>query len=511
MLISEEDAQKFYQLPPGTYIRLLEHFAALVTEHLSLSKAGKTFLADLMDKSKLSQLPAFAKVWDNIKFLKEHYAKEKEKLGPALTAIGKFFYNVSPVITEPPNDFKPGEDILGYYKKTKTITGMLKQPEVKKGLIFLDEKFGEKISKVIETHIGKFANECDLAIVDIQKSRPWSTTIDRWKRSFDWTSTDPVFAKEVERADQISSLENEWFSLSISSISFAISMAKFITDIEESDIKDYLSLLGDLFGIMESAANSVAKNISVQGGNAANAKAAAKTLGIIGAILGAAVYAWDLSKSIERRDLEEISFNLIGIGIGAGSVYATIIGATFALSILGVAGIILAVIMGVTADHPLITYLEDTEWGRNKNRIIDVNKSIREFYKRMYQFRIIFVGFSKKKEWGYLQIQSMAMSDSTRIRLGCKDGNTYLPEKQAKPGEKDIEGRGEIIKVAGSWLEKNAFLPKTIRIYRLYEVWPQIISTPMKKFELSAGIDMDVTGGKIDQLVLNDKTKIWFD
>jgi hypothetical protein len=513
--LTPEEAQMFYEVKPGGQgkLRDLDHIAALLTENLSATEKGMEFLATLVDENSIVDLEAFAKVWENVKKIKEAGEGAKEGLEP----VGKFLYNIMPVLTKKIQSLVVKEGI-------HSIDGVLKNAELKKIFNFLDKKFDTNITGYMKDKAVAYGVKAKNIIKNVNNGVTWKKSLSSLQDSILDPAKDKHFASVEKKYESIETLKGVWLNISFSMISFCVATAKIVSDYKEAKVKDWLGAVNELTSLAKTLAQTYQTSLTATSFDFAGKEAAvfttkAKTagqcvkgLGVVASFITVLCCIPDIAEGVERNDLEVIILNSIGLGIALGGVYAAIVESAMLSGVLAVAGLLLAIIMAVVLDPPVIDYFEDTEWGKNQNGLIPIKETIKKFYEKMFKLRIWFEENDYDKTQSCIKIESGVLADSAPvfIQLIHKKSGKAFPIEKIFPGNPDAHGKGKILKDEVSWSEGWPFYPKRIHVFNAWEIWP---INNGEKYTIKAGIDPEAEDEeKLDKMALKgEASDIEFD
>jgi hypothetical protein len=505
--LTTKEALDFYDVQSDSKakIRDLDHLAAVLTEHLGATDEGRKFLAQIIDENALSQMLGFADVWGYIGSVKSAGEGAKDCLEP----VGKLLFNIMPVITGKINNLiiKQGK---------KTIDEVMNDPGLKQLFNFLDKKFGLSISGFLKDRAESLGKRAKGSIAEANAGRKWNTIIDWWQKQIENTET-PEYKALSTKHSALKTINGAWLNITLDSVSLCISISKIATDFKEAGIKDWLGAVSGLTGLAKTMTDTYSASLTVKSFDcfgddavamslkAEQAAKYAKNLGVVTAVLGAVICVVDGVEGIQRKDWQVISMNAANLALAAAGIYAVIAEAAILSGVLVIAGLVLAILMAVILDPPVIDYLEDTIWGKNQNNRIKLEDTIKEFYKQMFKIRISYYPDSWDKTQSYIEIESGALSDSmpVYITISPEEGSQGSKNEQIFAGSTSVNGKGLVKKDDASWVEGWPFYPKRIRIYRFWEVFTINAS---KKHTIKAGIDTEAgPDTKIDSMALNTK------
>lgn len=497
--LSDDDLKAFYGIETGQPkdkahppIREIDHYAAVLTDNLAVTKAGVKLLEDIGDPDNWQSHVAFADVWGN--FGKFYSASE---------AAGKFIYNWSPIISL---------KITELVKKgtAKTYKDILGDASVKKPLKFLGDRFKFDAVKWIDNKAKIYERGAEKAAQQIQYRNDWKQASRDWMKE-GHKDFDAKYKAAIEANEHHLVLDNLWIGITFDGVAFALSAIKIASDLKNAKWNDYLGAANDLIGLSKTLLDGRASQLALRGqsyaAQARHAAKAVKALGVIGGLIGAFLSAYDAYKGLERGDWEVFAIHAAGVGLAVGGTIAVIMELSVLSGVLAILGFILAVLAAIILDPKIIDYIEDLEWGEYKN--IAVKDTILEYYKQLFDIKVSFVVDSYDANNSHILIESGLLSDTSPVfvELVREKDNKSLGKFRVYPGRKTVLGRGQVEKVGRTWSVPWPNADRQVKILQPWAVWPGAVRDDSTEYTIKAGVHPGSDPRmKIEDMVLNDDT-----
>ncbi|MFH1700115.1 MAG: hypothetical protein ABIE07_05970 [Candidatus Zixiibacteriota bacterium] len=426
--------------------REMDHFLALLTEHLTATKKGTDFLELVLKKDWVESNIAFADLWGYT-----------AKINALTEPVGKFFYNASPIIVAKIQE-------LINEKKVKDIGQILNDPDLKRHFGFLKDKLKFDVSKLLKKRADKFAGKASRARKYLERQSDWKKSVKQ-------------FQDVMDDAEAQTQLNNAWMGVTLDTVAFAISLVKIVADFKEAKWQDWMGLVGDFTGLVKTTAEIRQAQVLLVSGKGQShqaAKAFAKRLGVLAGIASVIIMCGEIYKGIKGSDWDKVALNAAGIAITGVGMYAAFMEMALLSGICTVLAIVLAIITALVVDPEIIDYIEDTYWGEDyKDREIPIGKTIHEYYKRMFKMYLFFKIDEYDSNDSHILIECGMMTDTTPIFLEIieEKGKRLLGRERIFPINKDVSGMGKVAKDKPSWDKNWPFYAKQLRIYKPWDIW----------------------------------------
>ncbi|MCK5125875.1 MAG: hypothetical protein KAR42_06435 [candidate division Zixibacteria bacterium] len=450
-------------------LREIDHYLAMLTEHLAATENGQKLLKQLLDKDFIKEKKniAFADVWG--------YTKHANSL---VEPVGKFLYNVSPVITAK-------VQTLINDGKVKTIDDILSDPDLKEHFGFLKKKLNMDVAGWLKKRANAFSGKSKAARDAIQKRNDFKSSIKQFQDVFD----DLDAKKKIDSA---------WVGLTFDIISFGISIVKITSDFKKAKWTDWMGMVGDFTGLVKTVGEVKTARIllvSGKGESLAAAKAFTKRLGVLAGVASIIISIAEIYKGVKEGDWDVVALNSAGLLITGAGIYAACMEAALMSGICAILAVILAIITALVLDPKVIDYLEDTCWGEDyRSKVIPYNKSIYEYYKRMFSIKVRFELNTYDSNNSHILVECGMMSDYSPVFLEVinEKSKKSLGKKRVFPKYTSVRGKGEVKKEGPSWAKNWPFYDKRIQVVRPWEVWDGakgIQRDNSTKYTILAGMD----------------------
>ncbi|MEM1127632.1 MAG: hypothetical protein AAGI71_13350 [Bacteroidota bacterium] len=483
--LSDEQITWHYQVSgddrKGLY-REIDHIAAQLTQRLGATKTGQTFLGKLLSDAQLKALPGFKDVWDNINKVKD-----------ATEAHGLYFYNASQYVADLIGDLNKAA--LDAKSRATTIADIAGDPKLKPYLDFMDAKLGYPYSTWIETRATDFAGRAERAAARFNEGHKQATgrANARFNKKHQNARRGVAVWSDIDKETFDVKFSGDWFKIAAGSISFALSIIQLTQNLKKAGFKDYMGTLNDLVGLAQTSADVYANAAAQAEKQAASmsdeavgaarlrpmvpskqAAAAAKGLGIVAGLIGAVLNVVGAIEGIKSRDWDVVTINVIGLGLSIAGIYAAVVGLAAAAAVIGVLGIILAMVAMLVIDPKIIDYLEDTYWG--EDGVIKIPKTIDTFFTSMFSLSVRFVKTDYDLEDSHILLESTALADGKPVYVelfgpGKKKGKRVsLGRKAVYPNRSQVDKKGAVQKNV-QWATTKPFAPRGIMIHKPWDIW----------------------------------------
>ncbi len=477
-------------LPP---YREIDHYAAVFTEHLSMTDHGKDFLIDLLDDSALHNLPAFEDVWGFF-----------DKVNSASEPMGKFVYNVIPVITDKINHLISSGSV-------SNINSVLNNQEVQQYIDFLNVKFGVNISPWLRERAESFGRRSHSAINDINNRNDLRRAIGRWRD-----------LPEGQLEGDYEKLNGAWLELTFGIVAFTISTVKIIHDFKHAGFKDWVGLVNDFTGLMKTTSETIESRFRVSASimraseagdeavaevilKANAAKNIALSLGVLAHLLGVVLSVVAIVEGIQSKDWDRVAVGVAGFIVSYVGFFAVLAEAAIVSGVCTILGLIIVVISAFIFDPPIIDYIEDTHWGEDHS--ISIANTISEFYKKLFKLRLRFEISDYDSNNSYLNIESNALNDNMPVYITIKRQSDWhiLGRKAVYPSRNQVENHGRVRKNV-QWHTTRPFAPRAIEVYNIWDIWQDINRDNSTEYYIKGEIDVDGNNSATLEDVLSDVT-----
>ncbi len=438
----------------GVY-RELDHYLACLTENLAASDKGHSFLERLLKEQELGKMVAFKDMWDYM-----------GKVQGATEPMGKFLYNVAPVLTmEASRLLTKGA--------AKSFRDVLKNRKIAAILDFLNKKTKVDFAELVEKRAKGFSKLSRKISLQINRHNGAKNVL----KTLDEEFKDDVAVKKAKAFDK---LDGQWFGLMLGIVSLSMSTIDLLSDFKKKGFKDFVGVINDVAGLAKSVAEGVELSKTASGymEKAATMNKVVRGLGILGCILGAILSAIAIYEGWKSGDWDKI---LLGVGgfVASGISMVGIIASSATCTGIGaVVGLLLAIIASLVLDPKIIDYLEDTAWGEDSEDgdVIKVKDTKDEFYKAMYSVDVDFELDKHDSEDSHIAITCNLLGDRVPVYVTIKDEdnkNKSLGRKAVYPGKKTVRGKGLVKKDELSFKYTNFYGigKRKIRIFKPWEIW----------------------------------------
>ncbi len=467
-----------------------DHYLAILTEDLNKSRAGLKYLDSLFDDDALAKQYAFKDLWGFIGTSKT-----------ASEASGKFLFNVMPALALKINQTVDWDQV-------KSIEDITKK----------NSKISPYFQK-LEKHLGKnkFSNWLGDRVDNLSKRNRTAIKAARSKKTFDrlikiWADPknsryDAAFALTAQKHDAQQALDGVWFGMALDTVAVVLSTYDVFKNLQKAPLKDKIGLVGDILGAIKTVAEAVESTQSLRVAVAAEtgasgetiktlttranaAKICVRVLTVLGVIVSAAVMVCEIYDAWRKRNWRVVALGMASFG-------AMLIGLAYT-GIGAVISIIIAIIAYLVYEPPVVDFIQLSYWGEDYIEAADkisVKDTIFKYFEVVYTLKVRF-----NPKWGgdandsYIYIQSGMLTDGAPVYLQVYSykNKKFTPlSKQWKkvyPQLDKVDGKGRVLKEITTW-SKYPNRPKTIRIQKYWEIWPDIKRDSVTKYWVAVALD----------------------
>lgn len=509
--ISPDEAEEYYgtgELPSADTDTLIysekHHYAALLTDRLIATEAGKAFFERIIAPADAqNQGAAGPKVFkDTLGLVGKVLGLKDSAEVDSPDPVGRLFYNVATAAKSAIGSRVA--DILGQGGANRTTRGIRQafdNREVKNILSQLSEQTQLNLTDWLETQSHNLSERADVLIDTYQDSQNADGAM---KAAFGDVCAPGSIPDGLDGTKYVPD-RGPQVTAALGMMAFGLTLVEISQKWSRLKMEDVLGFMADASGVMEGylaiAEGRAATRFGVAWLNGADemaevasnrvqiASKAGTAFAIVGGTVTAVIGAVKAWNEFESENIDKALYELATASVGVASVAVALAGATAASGILAVIGIVLIVI-GYFLDIAIIDYLEQTYWGTSSepdDPAIAIDETMDKYYEKMYSLD---VRVDKTvREWyeqdlgrdpkdTSIEIVSEALSDLEPIYVmvrGANQSRSASAHKRIYPGSSSYNGRGQLVKEEFTWSDskeiKKVFGKKTLRIKKFWEIW----------------------------------------
>jgi len=480
--VDPDDSKKEY--------RESDHYLAILTEDLNKTRAGLKFLDTMFDEDALSKQYAFKDLWGFI-----------GKTKTASEASGKFLFNIMPALATKINQVIDWDQIDSITDITQ------KNSQISPYFATLEKYLGKnKFSNWLGDRVDNLAKRNRAAVKAARNRRAFDRLIKIWSDPNN-PRYDAVYAATAKKHDAEKALDGVWFGMALDTVAVVLSTYDIFKTVQKTPLKDKIGLVGDVLGALKTVAEAVESTQNLRVAVAAEtgasgetiktlttranaAKICVRVLTVLGVVVSAVVMVFEIYDACRKRNWRVVALSIASFG-------AMLIGLAYT-GIGAVISIIIAIIAYLIYEPPVADFIQLSYWGEDyieaKDKI-PIKDTIFKYFEVVYTLKIRFIhSWGSDANRSYMYVQCGMLSDKDPIYVQVfeyKNKKFYPLSKQWKkvyPGLDKVDGKGRVFKEITTW-SKCPNRPRTIRIEKYWEIWPDIKRDSDTKYWVAAALD----------------------